>query len=71
MRFGRVDDVRIPKGSANRIRYGDGAPIILYRVGGQYLDQGDMSGISEVAFTRNTNCAVYKLTSVVASAWFL
>lgn len=23
MRFGRVDDVRIPKGSANRIRYGD------------------------------------------------
>jgi hypothetical protein len=48
-----------------------GAPIILYRSYGQYLDQGDMSGISEVAFTQNTNCAVYKLTSVVASAWFL
>lgn len=60
-------------GDGDMVLYGIplGAPITLYRAYGQYFDQGDMSGISEVAFTRNTNCAVYKLTSVVASAWFL
>lgn len=48
-----------------------GTPIILYRARGEYFDDGDISGIVQVPFDTNINLAVYKLTSIVAHAYFL